>query len=94
MKLNENYVCRAIGEVTVLLPVEQGEDGQQPLACYNKTASFLAKCLEEEITAEELVRVAMDRFEGTYENVALGVSRFLDTLREAGALDEKTEKEA
>lgn len=93
MKLNENYVCRTIGDVTVLLPVERGEGIQQPLVCHNKTASFLARCLEEEISEADLVRVVMEHFEGSYEDVAMGISGFLNVLREAGALDEGVEPE-
>lgn len=87
MKLNENYVIREIGDVTVLLPVG-GDDVQKGIACYNKTAAFIAGCLEKETTPEAIVAAVEAQFEGSREQIAAGVEYFLGQLRSAGALTE------
>ena len=90
MKLNDNYIARSIDGITVLLPVECDREDQHVVACYNQTAAFIVQCLQEETTQEAIVAALMERFEGTREEIALGVSRFLDTLRSAGALAEQS----
>jgi hypothetical protein len=94
MKLNDNFIIRAVGGVTVLLPVECDSEAQHVVACYNKTAVFIAECLQEETTEEAIIAALTERYEGKREDMALGVSQFLNTLRAAGALVEQPEAEA
>lgn len=94
MKLNDNFIIRAVGGVTVLLPVECDSDDQHVVACYNQTAVFIAEALQKETTEAAIVAALMERYEGSREDMALGVSQFLDTLRRAGALVEQPGSEA
>lgn len=92
MKLNDSYISREIGGITVLLPVDSENDEAPSLACYNQTAAMIVKCLEEETSEEAIVEALAERFEGSREDIEAGVAQFLEALRAGGILDETAEQ--
>ena len=92
MKLNDGYLAREIGNITVLLPVESESDEAPSVACYNQSAAMIVKCLEAETTEEAIVDALAERFEGSREDIAAGVAQFLEALRTGGILDETAEQ--
>lgn len=89
MKLKKGFVLSKAGDDYVA--VATGEAGKtfHGLVRNNATAAFLFERLKQECSEEELVQALLDAYEVDRETAGKDVRTFLNTIGDAGMLEER-----
>ena len=85
MKLKEDFIITAVGDDTLLVPVEGAFGG---VVRINKTAKFIIECLQEETTKESILDKMAKKYDAGRDELDESVEITLKTLRKIGALEE------
>jgi hypothetical protein len=88
MKLNPEFIIQQVGDSVVLVPVGEAAGKFHGIVQMNKTAAFIASCMQEETTEEKIIAAMGEKYEGTGGEFAESVRNTLEKLRECGALEE------
>jgi len=88
MKLNPEFIIQQVGNSVVLVPVGEAAGKFHGIVQMNKTAAFIASCMQEETTEEKIIAAMGEKYEGTGGEFAESVRNTLEKLRECGALEE------
>ena len=88
MKLNPEFIIQQVGDSVVLVPVGEAAGKFHGIVQMNKTAAFIASCMQEETTEEKIIAAMGEKYEGTGREFAESVRNTLEKLRECGALEE------
>jgi hypothetical protein len=88
MKLNPEFIIQQVGDSVVLVPVGEAAGKFHGIVQMNKTAAFIASCMQEETTEEKIIAAMGEKYEGTGGEFAESVRNTLEKLRERGALEE------
>lgn len=85
MKLRSSFIAHDMKDETVLVDVSGGFSG---VVRSNETAAFIARCLMEETTLDEVVEKMLEEYDVDAETARRDAERIIDTLRETGAVEE------
>jgi len=88
MKRNNEFIKRKIGTQYVIVAVGAATKRFNGMISVNGTGSFIWDQLEKDITLAELVAAITDTYEIDAATAEAHATKFLDTLREVGALAE------
>ena len=88
MKLNPEFIIQQVGDSVVLVPVGEAAGKFHGIVQMNKTAAFIASCMQEETTEEKILAAMGEKYEGPGGEFAESVRNTLEKLRECGALEE------
>ena len=88
MKLNPEFIIQQVGDSVVLVPVGEAAGKFHGIVQMNKTAAFIASCMQEETTEEKIIAAMGEKYEGTGGEFAESVRNTLEKLRECGALED------
>lgn len=88
MKLNPEFIIQQVGDSVVLVPVGEAAGKFHGIVQMNKTAAFIASCMQKETTEEKIIAAMGEKYEGTGGEFAESVRNTLEKLRECGALEE------
>ena len=88
MKIKPGYMLREVAgcNVVVAIGVETMDFGG--MINLNDTGAFLWKLLENGATEDELLEKMLDEYEVSRDDAKLGISSFINKMREAYLLDE------
>ena len=88
MKIKPGYMLREVAgcNVVVAIGVETMDFGG--MINLNDTGAFLWKLLENGATEDELLEKMLDEYEVSRDDAKLGISSFINKMREADLLDE------
>ena len=79
MKRSANYILRAVGDISVLVPTNTVAGQSSELVRLNATGSFIWHLLADDLTAEQLSLALAARFKMPSAVTDLDVRRVLDT---------------
>ena len=88
MKIKDGYILRTVAGSHVAIPITDEATGFQKSLRLNETGKFLWEKLGQDQTAEDLVAALLAEYEVSREIAGGDVARFLDSLRQAGLLEE------
>lgn len=88
MKIKPGYMLREVAgcNVVVAIGVETMDFGG--MINLNDTGAFLWKLLENGATEDELLEKMLDEYKVSRDDAKLGISSFINKMREADLLDE------
>ena len=88
MKRSNEFIKRKIGTQYVIVAVGAATKRFNGMISVNGTGSFIWDCLENEVSLTDIVAAMTDTYEVDAATAEAHVAKFLDTLREVGALVE------
>lgn len=94
MILSDNYLLKEIADFYVLIPVGQNIIDYKHMIDLNKTSGFICKCLETEMTYEELLnRFYMEYSTDNQDKPILkqDLDEFLEQAKQKGIIKEEKE---
>ena len=86
MRLSKDFVVQEIGDEQILVPI--GGSSFYGVAKNNKTAAFIIRLLENDVTEDAIVAEMLNTYDVTKEQAAADVHEALDKLRSIGAIVE------
>lgn len=88
MKKNNDFVLRRIADSSVLVPFGSKAINFNGVITLNDSAEFLWKNISDVFTIEDIVKLILDSYDNVTEEIALtNAQRFVDSLKEAGAIE-------
>lgn len=87
MKIKTGYVIRKIAGQTMAIPVGSRVNDLHGMIALNETGAFLWECLQQEQTAESLVRALVNEYDVTQEHAAVSVEAFRQELIKENLLE-------
>ncbi|MBQ3063275.1 MAG: PqqD family protein [Clostridia bacterium] len=88
MKRSNEFIKRKIGTQHVIVAVGAATKRFNGMISVNATGSFIWDQLEKDVTLSELVQAMTDTYEVDAATAEAHATKFLNTLREVGALAE------
>lgn len=88
MKLSNDFVLRKVVDSAVLVPFGKKTVNFNGMLTLNKVGMFIAELLQNETTLDAAVDAVVEHFEVERETAVKDVEKFLQQLRENGALCE------
>lgn len=85
-KLKEGFIVRKIGKQIMAVPVGQQTSQIHGMIALSESAELLWKALEKGADEESLVDILTDVYEIDREKASEDVKKFLEGLKEQGAL--------
>ncbi|MCD8122321.1 MAG: PqqD family protein [Clostridiales bacterium] len=89
MKIRKGFILRKVAGKYVVVAVGPASKSLNGMIKLNDTGAFCWDYLLQGISKEDLVNRLAAEYDVTREQAAQDVKAFLDTLREAGCLDEE-----
>ena len=89
MKVSEDYIMREIAGEYILVPMGAAAANFNGLISMNETGKFVVEQLSREHHLSELVERMIEEYDVSRENAQADLERFLQQLREIGALVEE-----
>lgn len=86
MKLKQCFIISNTGDETVI--VSTGENDFSGVIRLNETAGFIANCLQNDITKEEMIAKILKEYEITQDKAKSAVEKVLSALNQVGAIEE------
>ena len=86
MRLNPDFLTHVTGDYMVLVPVGDAGDKFRGVVRLNRTASFIADKLKDEITRDGLIKALNEEYNGTAEQFERAVDETVLKLRQVGAV--------
>ena len=86
MRLSKDFVVQEIGDEHILIPI--GGSSFSGVVKNNKTAAFIIRLLENEITEDAIIEEMLNTYDVTKEQAAADVHEALDKFRRIGAIVE------
>lgn len=90
MKMKSDYLLKEIVGNYVVIPVGQNIVDYKKILHLNQTGAFICKCLEEEITYEDLLNKLYIEYEAEEEDKAIiqsDLDEFLKCAEEGGLIN-------
>jgi hypothetical protein len=87
---DDNVVARRIAGETILVPIRGNVAAMQKIFTVNPVGAFIWEQLDGERSLAEARDSLLERFEGDLERVDQDVMDFVQEVREAGLIEEKT----
>ena len=87
MKIKSGYVIRKIAGQTMAISVGSRVNDLHGMIALNETGAFLWECLQQEQTAESLVRALVNEYDVTQEHAAVSVEAFRQELIKENLLE-------
>lgn len=81
MKINGEFVLRAIAGETILIPVNAAAQSMNGMAVLNEVGARLWELLPQAKDAEELVSAILNEYAVDEETARTDVNEFLDSLK-------------
>ncbi|MBR0463696.1 MAG: PqqD family protein [Clostridia bacterium] len=88
MKLKYSFETVDMGEEIISVPVGEGVEKIHGILKHNKEGQEILEQLEEDTTEEQIVDVLASKYENDRETLAAYVHRTVETLRNAGLIEE------
>lgn len=88
MRIRNGYLLRLIADTHIVVPVGERVIAFKGMMTLNQTGAYIWKCLEVEVTYEELLRAILDKYEIKIETAATDLDEFLDKARSNGVIEE------
>ena len=88
MKISENFLIREVAGNTVVVPVGEATDRFNGMIKLNETAVFIWRALQNETDEASIVTALCEEYDIDKATAQADVTRFIDTLRKAGILEE------
>lgn len=91
MKLSEQYMVQEILDSYVMLPIGQNVVDNKSILLLNKTGFFIVNKLQNGIDYDKMIEAIQNEYEAASEEIPIirmDLDRFLNQLRELGALKE------
>ena len=88
MKLKNKYVLRDVADKTVAIAIEKGNEKTDGVITLNSTGALIFSLINEGCSYDELCAKFFDEYEVTKEGAKEAVDSFLETLSNAGLLEE------
>ena len=88
MKTKENFVIRQVADTWVVLPLGAATLNFDGMLTLNQSGVLLWQALEKGCSKAELTEVLLAEYDVSREEAAADVQEFLNTLLQAGCLDE------
>lgn len=85
-KLKDGFVVRKIGDQIMAVPVGRQTSEIHGMIVLTESAELLWKTLEEGAEEKDLVKIITENYEVEEEKATEDIKKFLDGLREQGAL--------
>ena len=87
MKINENFLLREVAGNAVVVPVGDAADRFSGMIKLNETAAFIWRALEKDCEVADAVDALCAEYGVDKETAERDVLSLIDTLRQAGILD-------
>lgn len=88
MKINSNFLLRDVAGQKVVLPVGEAAERFNGMIRLNDTGIYLWTLLEQETDEAALLAAMCRDYDIDEETARADIHRFVDTLRQAGILEE------
>ena len=88
MKIKSGFIKRTVGGRNIAVAVGERCKDFDGMITLNDMASFIWDCLENDTTAEEIVKKVLKEYEVDKEKATEDVAAFIKTLKDAGLIDE------
>lgn len=88
MKIKEGYLLRSVAGTHVVVPIGEGSMDFSGVITLNEVGAFLWKALAAETEKAELVKKLTAEYDVDEATASTDTDAFLNSLREAGLLDE------
>lgn len=88
MKIKSTFVLRNLAGNNVVLPVGASSEAFSGMMTLNETGVFLWDVLKKEVTMDELVNALLSEYNVGAAQAKEDAEAFVQTLRNAGVLDE------
>lgn len=89
MKIKEGFVLRSVADTWAAIPVGSAAAEFNGMLNLNDSGAMLWQLLERGARHEELLQAMLDRYEVTQEQASEDVAVFLNTLRQAGCVEDE-----
>lgn len=86
MRIKEGYLVREIADCHMVVPVGERVIEFKGIMTLNDTASFIWKCLLDDVTYDQLLSALLDEYEVDEATVKTDLDDFLQNARECGVL--------
>lgn len=81
MKIKENFMLRELAGVFVVVPVSTATKDFNGMINLNEPGAFLWKCLQEDLTKEELINKLMNEYTVDEATASKDVDNFVEILK-------------
>lgn len=88
MKVKEGFIVKKVIDDYVVVPVGDNFMDFSSIINLNETGAFLWKCMENDITEDELVNLLSKEYEVDASEVKDDVADFIESLKNAKLLSE------
>lgn len=88
MKRNPQFIMSKISDLNVLVPIGTAAADFNGVISLNGMGSDIWSMLEEDISRDELLAKILSEYDVSEEKASADIDSFLNTLREAGCLEE------
>ena len=88
MKLKYQFVAQKIDNHMVAVPIGAQSEKFNGMVKLNETGYFVFDRLGDETARDQLIGVMFQQYAATQDQIAADLDSFLDTLRDAGLLEE------
>ena len=88
MKLKYEFETTELGDQIIAVPVGENAGDFKGVLTLNASAAAILKLLQKDTTADEIVSVLTEEYEGTKEEMTAFVERFINKLRDENLLSE------
>ena len=88
MKIKSGFIKRTVGGRNIAVAVGERCKDFDGMITLNEMAGFIWDCLENDTTAEEIVKKVLKEYEVDKEKATADVVAFIKTLKDAGLIDE------
>lgn len=93
MKRNPAFSLQSIGDVYLLVPLQEEKFQKEKIIPTNEVGALIWKTLQEECTEETLSRMVSEEYEISREAALSDIRQFLKSLERVGALSEASHYE-
>lgn len=90
MKIKSGYLLTNFADAYVVVPVSKQIIESKGVMILNHTGAYIFKCLENEITYDNLLQKILDKYEISKEIATVDLDEFLLNARDTGVIEDFT----
>lgn len=88
MKIKDGFLLRQVAGVNMVIPIGQASVNFNAMITLNDSGTFLWNCLEDDLSADELIKKMLDEYEVDSATAKSDVYEFIDRLKQADILED------
>ena len=88
MKVKDGFIVKKVVDDYVVVPVGDNFVDFSSIMNLNETGAFLWKCLENDVTEDELADMLAKEYEADISEVEGDTSAFVESLKNAGLIED------